>query len=100
MIIRSSGDIAVVDSAGPAYGGSIMHRGKIQCGSVTLNSSTEASVTFPQKFQGTPKIVLTPRTTTSGVIAPKVRSRSASGFAAIIGGSGFSGIVCDWIAMY
>ena len=47
----------------------------------------------------TPKVVITPNTTSSGTIAPKIREVSTTGFKAIIGGSGFSNIDCDWIAI-
>lgn len=85
-----------VDSTGYWKTGSL----EIQRGQVTLNSTSNVTVTFGTAFSGTPTIVITPQTVTSGVIAPKVNSKSSSQFAAVIGGTGFSSIVCDWVAIY
>jgi len=80
-------------------GSTVLHGGLIRTGQCTLNSSSSTSVTFSSELPSTPYIVLTPVTTTNGVIAPKVRSKSSKGFSAVIGGSGFSNIVCDYIAI-
>ena len=69
-------------------------------GHCTLNSSSTTSVDFgTNSFTAVPAVVITPKTSSSGVIAPKLRSVSTSGFTAIIGGTGFSNIDCDWIAI-
>lgn len=80
--------------------GTILGTGNIRRGTCTLKSSGETSVSFSSKMGGTPTVILTPYTDEGGVIAPKIRSVSASGFTAIIGGSGFSGIKCNYIAIY
>ena len=71
----------------------------IQHGSCTLNSSSEVYVAFDTAFPNIPSVVITPLTTASGVIAPKVRSVDQNGFNAIIGGNGFNNILCKWIAI-
>ena len=73
--------------------------GNIDCGTCTLNSNTNVSVSFNKTFANVPRVVLTPNTTTSGVIAPKIREVSTTGFKAIIGGSVSGSIDCDWIAI-
>lgn len=74
---------------------------QIRTGQCTLNTSSEVWVAFSSAFPGTPgAVMLTPQTTTSGVIAGKVRSKANTGFNAIIGGSGFSNILFDYIAIY
>ena len=72
----------------------------IRTGQCTLNSTSAVSVSFSSAMAGTPKVVVTPNTSTSGVIAPKIRNVDSGGFDAVIGGSGFSDIVCDYIAIY
>lgn len=67
-------------------------------GTCTLNSTTWTTVDFGSLIDPAPTILLTPVTTTSGVIAPKVSNITTSGFDAKIGGSGFSNIVCNWFA--
>lgn len=73
--------------------------GNIDNGTCTLNSSSSVSVSFNKTFSHVPSVILTPNTSASGVIAPKIRSVSKTGFTAILGGSGFSNIDCDWIAI-
>jgi hypothetical protein len=80
-------------------GRTVLHTGFIRTGQCTLNTSGATSVTFSSALPSVPFIVLTPVTTTNGVIAPKVNSKSTTGFTAVIGGSGFSNIVCDYIAI-
>jgi len=101
------GVITVYDTAGTSdstiSGTSIttpkITAGNIDCGSCTLNSSSEVYVSFNKTFSSAPKLVITPFTSTSGVIAPKIRALSTQGFRAILGGSGFSNIDCCWIAI-
>lgn len=71
----------------------------IDSGYCTLNSSSETWVDFNKAFDDTPKVVITPFSSTSGVIAVKITGVSQNGFNAIIGGSGYSGIGCSWIAI-
>ena len=73
--------------------------GNIDKGICTLNSSNVVSVDFNKEFKDIPSVSITPYTSSSGVIAPKIRSISTTGFTAIIGGSGFSNIECNWIAI-
>lgn len=80
-------------------GKTVLHTGFIRTGQCTLHSSNATSITFSSALPSTPYIVLTPVTTTVGVIAPKINSKSTTGFTATIGGSGFSNIVCDYIAI-
>ena len=51
---------------------------------------------------GLPRVVITPYTAISGVLAPKICAAPAptvNGFSAIMGGSVGSGIFCNWIAV-
>ena len=73
--------------------------GNIDCGTCTLNSNSNVSVSFNKTFTSAPRVVLTPNTTASGVIAPKIREVTTTGFKAIIGGSVSGNINCDWIAI-
>ncbi len=70
----------------------------IVTGSITLSDSW-ATFSFGKTFAAAPKVVITPNSATSGVIAPKVRNISTTQFDACIGGSGFSNIVCSYIAI-
>lgn len=76
-----------------------INAGNIDCGTCTLNSNNNVSVSFNKTFANVPRVVITPNTTSANVIAPKIREVSTTGFKAIIGGSGFSNIDCDWIAI-
>lgn len=71
----------------------------IQTGLVTLNSSSEVYEQFSYPFETAPRVVITPITTASGVISPKIRAVDQWGFRAIIGGSGFNNIECSYIAI-
>jgi hypothetical protein len=64
-----------------------------------VDALDSTSVSFGKTFPSAPKVVITPNTSTSGVISPKIRSVTTTGFQATIGGSGFSNIDCDWIAI-
>lgn len=85
-------------------GNNIYHNGnfKIETGTVTLNSSTETSRTFASTtgFAGTPNVLLTPVTSTTGIITAKIRSVNSAGFTAIIGGSVSGSIPFAYIAIY
>lgn len=74
---------------------------QIATGTVTLTSASwTTGISFGKTFSGIPKVTISPVTATAGVIAPKVNSVTTSTFSATIGGSGFSSIVCHWIAIY
>jgi len=73
---------------------------QIRTGQCTLNTSSWVSVSFASPLPGVPRITFGPASTTSGVLAPKHRNASASGFEAVLGGSGLSGIVVDYTAVY
>ena len=85
-------------------GHNVYHNGsfKIETGTVTLNSSEETSRSFASstKFAGTPNVLLTPITSTTGVVAAKIRSVNSAGFTAIIGGSVSGSIPFAYIAIY
>jgi len=73
---------------------------KIATGSVTLGSASWATgISFGITFSSAPKVIVSPVTSTSGVIAPKTNSITTTSFSATIGGSGFSSIVCHWVAI-
>lgn len=74
--------------------------GNARRGTCTLNTSSWVQVNFSSAMWGVPTVVLTPNTSTSGAIAGKVRNITASGFEACIGGSGYSGVVFNYIAIY
>lgn len=74
-------------------------RTRFDSGSVTLGTASWTSVSFGHTFSSTPKVVISANTSTSGAISPKVKSVTTTGFDATIGGSGYSGINCDWIAI-
>ena len=65
----------------------------------TLNSSTDQTVYFNKVFNSIPKVILTPHTTTTGVIAGKVREVTKTYFKAVIGGNVSGNIDFDWIAI-
>lgn len=58
-----------------------------ECGTCTLSSSSDKTITFKIAFASAPTVMLTPLTTASGVIPGKVKSVSTTGFTGIIGGS-------------
>jgi len=64
------------------------------------NSSSGVSVTFSKVMSGTPDIVLLqPNSGQAGVAAPKIVSKTASGFNATLGGSTGGGTTCSYIAI-
>jgi hypothetical protein len=70
-------------------------------GTCTLNCNTPVTVNFSPALSVTPTVMLTPLTTTGGVIAGKVNSVNTSGFTAVIGGSAISGdITFAYLAVY
>lgn len=72
----------------------------IRRGTCTLNVSSATTVNFSSALPGVPTVMLTPLTTNSSVIAAKVRSVTASGFTAIIGGSGISDTQFAYLAIW
>lgn len=69
-------------------------------GTCTLSSSTDTTVTFSSALGGNPTVMLTPLTTSAGVIPGKVKSVSKDGFTAIIGGSAVSSAKFAYLAIY
>lgn len=69
-------------------------------GTCTLSSSADTTVTFSSAFEGTPTVLLTPLTTSAGVIPGKVKSASSTGFTAIIGGSAVASAKFAYLAIY
>lgn len=66
-----------------------------------VSSSAWTSVNFPYPYfpaGADVHVLLSVETTDAGVIAPKFRNVSTSGFEVTIGGSGFSGITVHWRA--
>lgn len=85
---------------GYAFNGQeIYHTKRLQAGTITLNSSGSVNLNFATEFDHSPFVVVTPVTTTSGVIAAKVTEVDTDHFRAVLGGTGFSDIVCHWIAI-
>ena len=76
-----------------------IYAGNIATGTCTLNSTSNTSVSFGTTFEIIPNVVITPYTSASGVIAPKIRSISTTDFTATIGGSVSGDIECCWIAI-
>ena len=72
----------------------------IRRGTCTLNVSSATTVNFSSALPGVPTVMLTPLTSNSGVIAAKVRSVTASGFTAIIGGSGINDTQFAYLAIW
>ena len=73
---------------------------KIATGSVTLGSASwTTGISFGITFASAPKVIISPVSSTSGVIAPKTNTITTTSFSATIGGSGFSSIVCHWVAI-
>lgn len=88
-----------------ALGGyAVMHGNNFRTGTCTLyTSGSGTTVNFSSTMPGTPVIMLTPLTSTSGALPPKVLSRSASGFTAIIGGDAIAAgtaITFMYLALY
>ena len=74
---------------------------EIRVGVCHLSCSSKTTVKFSIPMtEGlfTPMVVLTPFTSTAGVIAAKVTAADNTGFTAVIGGSGFSDIYFNYIA--
>ena len=65
-----------------------------------LNGSSNVTTTFSNAMSGVPQIVLLqPKTGKAGIASPKIASKSATGFAAILGGSTGTDTVCDYLAI-
>lgn len=84
-----------------ALGGyKVITAGHIRRNTCTLSSSTDTTITFTPALGGTPTVILTPLTSTAGVIPGKVKSVSSTGFTAIIGGSAVSEAKFAYLAIY
>ena len=69
-------------------------------GTVTLSSSSAVTASFSSALSGVPTVMLTPLTTSTGVIPGKVTNVTSSGFSAIIGGSAVSSAQFAYLAIY
>ena len=87
-------------ASGSLSGKSIYTSANFRRGTCTLSSSSETTVTFSSAMGGAPTVILTPLTTSSGIIPGKVRSTSSSGFTAIIGGEAVSSAKFAYLAVY
>lgn len=85
----------------PTTGKDIWHSGLVNfaTGRGTYNSSAWVAVSFGKTFPGIPRVQLTPNSTVVGVLAPKVKNVSTTGFEAVMGGS-VGTVVCDWVAIW
>lgn len=81
-------------------GYTILNGNNFRRGTCTLSSSSDTTVTFSSALGGTPTVMLTPLTTTSGVIPGKVKSVSSTGFVGAIGGSAVSSAKFAYLAIY
>lgn len=64
------------------------------------NSSSGVATTFSKAMSGVPDIILLqPNSGQAGIAAPKIVSKSTSGFSATLGGSSGGGTVCSYIAI-
>lgn len=79
------------------YDGSYL---QLRRSTATLSSSNETTVTFSSEMPGVPTVMLTPLTSTAGVIPGKVTSVSSTGFTAIIGGSAVTSAKFAYLAIY
>ncbi len=85
----------------PTTGKDVWHSGLVNfaAGQGTYNSSTWVAVSFGKTFPGIPRVQMTPNSTVAGVLAPKVKNVSTTGFETIMGGS-VGTVVCDWMAIW
>lgn len=81
-------------------GHKVITAGHIRRGTCTLSSSSDTTISFTTALGGTPTVMLTPLTSTGGVIPGKVKSASSTGFTAIIGGSAVSSAQFAYLAVY
>lgn len=109
--VESGSDIFLIgaDEDGPyvnyRIGGGANKRTTIpgmQFGTKSIGSAAWSSVSFPMAYPtgGNYKVFVTPVTGTAGVIAVKIRSESNTGFDMTVGGTGFSNIPVNWMAVY
>lgn len=87
-------------TSGSLSGYTIYNSSNFRRGTCTLSSSGETTVTFSSALGGTPTVMLTPLTSTTGVIPGKVKSASSTGFTAVIGGSAVSSALFAYLAVY
>ena len=87
-------------TSGSLGGRTIYTSANFRRGTCTLSSSSETTVSFSSAMDGVPTVMLTPLTTSAGVIPGKVRSTSSSGFTAIIGGEAVSSAKFAYLAVY
>ena len=74
----------------------------IACGSNSCSSNGYTAISFNKTFRNIPKVVATPKTSESGVIALKTRNVTTTGFEITIGGGSQTypnALPFDWIAI-
>ena len=74
----------------------------IACGSNSCRSNGYTAISFNKTFRNIPKVVATPKTSESGVIALKTRNVTTTGFEITIGGGSQTypnALPFDWIAI-
>ena len=86
---------------GALDGYTVLNSSNVKCGTCTLSSSgSGTTVSFNgAAFPSAPTVMLTPLTTSSGVIPGKVRSVSTTGFTAIIGGTAVTSAAFAYFAI-
>lgn len=76
-----------------------INAGNIDSGRCTLTSSGNRTIYFNKTFDTVPNVVLTPLTSTNGVIAAKMSEITTTYFTANIGGTNFGDNQFCWIAI-
>lgn len=104
-IYTSGGDLRYQpgrETSGTPNGYKVFHTGNLAFRSdkCTLSSSSTTTITFSSAMPGTPIVMLTPLTTSSGAIAGKVTNVTTNGFSAIIGGSAVSSAQFAYLAIW
>ena len=81
-------------------GHAIYNKSNFRRGICTLSSSSDTTISFTSALGGTPTVMLTPLTDQTGAISGKLRSVSATGFTAVIGGNPVSTAKFAYLAIY
>ena len=82
-----------------AYFFTNLYADNIQSGRCTLTSSGDRTIYFNKTFSEVPNVILTPVSTTNGVIAGKISEITTTYFTANIGGTNFGDETFCWIAI-
>lgn len=107
-IYTSGGDLRYQpgrETSGTPNGYKVFHTGNLgnlqfRSGHCTLSSSSATTINFSSAMSNTPIVMLTPHTTTSGVVSAKITNVTTSGFSAIIGGSAVSSAQFMYLAIF